>query len=87
MFLAASILLMFMMASINRVQPLARQNNVVHHESGCLKADSNVSPPGCCHDVMPSKPGLLGRGMTEAKQPTCSPTCSPTCNVTKCESN
>ena len=52
-------------------------------------ADSNVSPPGCCHeshDVMPSKPGLLGRGMTQAKQPTCSPTCSPTCNVTKYES-
>ena len=86
MFLAASILLIFMMASINRGQPLARQTNVVHHESGCLKGDSNVSPPGCCHDVMPSKPGLLGRGMTEAKQPTCSPTCSPTCNVTKCES-
>ena len=31
---------------------------------------------------MPSKPGLLGRGMIEAKQPTC----SPTCNVTKCVS-
>ena len=58
MFLATSILLMFMMASINRGQPLAWQTNVVHHESGCLKADSNVSPPGCCHDVMPSKPGL-----------------------------
>ena len=55
---------------------------MVHHESGCLKADSNVSPPCCCCDVMPSKPGLLGRGMIEAKQPTC----SPTCNVTKCAS-
>ena len=82
MFLATSILLLFMMASTNRGQPLARQTNVVHHESGCLKADSNVSPPGCCCDMMSSKPGLLGRGMTEAKQPTC----SPTCNVTKCES-
>ena len=78
MFLATSILLMFMMALINRGQPLAWQTNVVHHKSGCLKANSNVSPPGCCHDVMPSKPGLLGRGMTEAKQ--------PTCYVTKCES-
>ena len=86
MFLATSILLIFMMASINRGHPLARQTNVVHHESGCLKADSNVSPPGCCHDVMPSKSGLLGRSMTEAEQPTCSPTCSPTCNVTKCGS-
>ena len=82
MFLATSILLLFMMASTNREQPLARQTNVVHHESGCLKANSNVSPPGCCCDLMPSKPGLLERGMTEAKQPTC----SLTCNVTKCES-
>ena len=76
---------MFMMASINRGQPLARHTNVVHHESGCLKADSKVSPTGCCYDVIPSKPGLPGRGMTEAKQPTCSPS-SPTCNVIKCES-
>ena len=47
-FLATSILLMFMMASIDRGQPLARHTNVVHHESGCLKADSNISPTGCC---------------------------------------
>ena len=70
---------MFMMALTNMGQSLARQTNVMHHESGCLKAYSNVSPPGCCCDRMPSKPGLLGRGMTEAKQPTC----STTCNVTK----
>ena len=51
---------MFMMASTNRGQPLAGQTNVVYHESRCLKADSNVSPPGCC-DMMSSKSDLLGR--------------------------
>ena len=31
------------------------------------------SPPGlrgCCHDVMPSKPGLLGRGIYDVGQAT-----------------
>ena len=70
MFLATSILLMFMMALTNTGQPLARQTNVVYHESGCLKVNSNVSPSGCCCDVMPSKPGLLGRGIYDRGQPT-----------------
>ena len=67
---------MFMMASTNRRQPLPWQTKVVHLESRCLKADSNVSPPGCCNDVMLSKPGLLGSDITEAMQPTCNPTCN-----------
>ena len=48
---------------------------MVHHESGHLKAGSNVSPLGCCDAVK------VRRGGADAKQPTC----ISTCNVIKCE--
>ena len=71
-----------MMASTNRGQPATSPANQCGAPRVWVLKGGHISPPCCCCDVMPSKPGLLGRGMIEAKQPTC----SPTCNVTKCAS-
>ena len=74
----------FMIASINRGQPLAWQTKVVHHQSGCLKADlTGLKGANRCYDTMPSKP-VKGRGIVEGQQfsssvTRCGSKCCKTC--------